>query len=216
MNTALNRMPVKPDFSLESMYEGLVAGVDEAGRGPLAGPVVAAAVVLPRKGVPRGINDSKKLSREERESLFVRICKRASVGVGIASVEEIDAFNILGATKIAMRRAVEALSPCPDVALVDGNQPPLLPCTTVTVIAGDEKSLSIAAASIVAKVTRDRIMDKLAQEHPGYGWERNAGYGTRHHQMAMTSLGITVHHRRSFAPVRVAISSAVVEEDQLA
>lgn len=196
----------RPDFSYEDMHEGVVAGVDEAGRGPLAGPVVAGAVILPRKGVPRGINDSKQLSALEREALFERICKRAQVGVGIASVEEIDQLNILGATKLAMRRAVEALPCCPDVALVDGNQPPVLPCRAVCLVSGDSLSLSIAAASIVAKVTRDRIMQQLALEHPGYGWERNAGYGTRQHQLALMSLGVTIHHRRSFAPVRVVMT----------
>jgi ribonuclease HII len=194
-------MGAAPNFLLESKHEGRVAGVDEAGRGPLAGPVVAGAVILPRKGVPRGIDDSKKMTALLREALFARICKCAVVGVGIASVEEIDALNILGATKLAMSRAVAALSTPADVALVDGNQPPKLPCHTVTVVGGDALSLSIAAASIVAKVTRDRLMQQLALEYPGYGWEKNAGYGTRQHQLAMLSLGITPHHRRSFRPV---------------
>ncbi len=164
--------------------------------------MVAAAVILPAKGIPRGINDSKKLTAIEREDLFVKICKRSIVGVGIASVEEIDAFNILGATKIAMVRAVEALSVPPAVALIDGNQPPVLACKVVKVVGGDGISLSIAAASIVAKVTRDRMMQQLANEHPGYGWERNAGYGTALHMQGLVEFGITIHHRRSFRPVR--------------
>jgi ribonuclease HII len=199
------------NLSLEKIHQGVVAGVDEAGRGPLAGPVVAAAVVLPAKGIPRGIDDSKKMSSEEREVLFERICKRAHVGVGIASVEEIDRLNILGATKLAMQRAVAALSIVPDVVMVDGNQPPALSCKTVTVVGGDAISLSIAAASIVAKVTRDRIMKSLADEHPGYGWDSNAGYGTRKHYQGMQALGITAHHRRSFGPVKAMLSDQPVQ-----
>lgn len=189
--------------------------MDEAGRGPLAGPVVAAAVIMPRKGVPRGIDDSKKLTRDLREALFERICKRACVGVGLASVEEIDSLNILGATKLAMRRAVEALSSQPDIVLVDGNQPPKLECRAVPVVGGDAISLSIAAASIVAKVTRDRLMAQLAAEHPGYGWERNAGYGTRLHYHGLQTLGITIHHRRSFGPIRALVEGTPVQIDLL-
>lgn len=204
-----------PHFKLEDSHEGVVAGCDEAGRGPLAGPVVAAAVVMPRKGVPRGIDDSKKLTRELREALFDKLCQRASVGVGLASVEEIDQLNILGATKLAMLRAVEALPQLPDVVLVDGNQPPKLPCRAVPVIGGDAISLSIAAASIIAKVTRDRLMAKLAEEFPGYGWESNVGYGTRKHYQGMTAHGVTVHHRRSFGPVRTFIEGAPVQFELL-
>ena len=204
-----------PNFLIEKTHEGVVAGVDEVGRGPLAGPVVAAAVILPKKGVPRGIDDSKKLTRDMREALFTRICKCAVVGIGLASVEEIDRFNILGATKLAMIRAVEALAIAPDVALVDGNQPPKLACTTIAVIGGDALSLSIAAASIVAKVTRDRLMVQLAHEHPGYGWEHNAGYGTRKHYEGLKLLGITAYHRRSFAPIRALAEGALVQADML-
>lgn len=198
-----------PGLSLESGHAGLVAGVDEAGRGPLAGPVVAAAVILPPRGRPRGIHDSKQLTARQREALFARICGCSQVGVGVSGVEEIDRLNILGATKLAMRRAVEALPVPPDVALVDGNQPPALPCRTITVVGGDALSLSIAAASIVAKVTRDRIMRQLALEHPGYGWERNAGYGTPGHYRGLAALGVTAHHRRSFAPVKAVMAQNV-------
>lgn len=183
----------------------LVCGIDEAGRGPLAGPVVAAAVILPcvarRPKWARGIDDSKALGPEIRAELHDAIRLHAAVGVGIASVEEIDRFNILRATLLAMRRAVEALGPVPKVALVDGNQAPELPCRVTMLVGGDGISLSIAAASIVAKVTRDRLMRELAEAHPYYGWERNAGYGTKEHLEALKAHGCTPHHRRSFAPV---------------
>ena len=187
---------------MEHSYGGTVVGIDEAGRGPWAGPVVAAAVILDAQNIPSGVHDSKQLSRAQREILFDQLIFWSHAAVGIASVEEIDALNILGATKLAMQRAYARLHVKADVALVDGNQPPLLPCNTVALVKGDGSSLSIAAASIVAKVTRDRIMEELARQHPGYGWERNAGYGTRQHQLAMQRLGVTPHHRRSFAPVR--------------
>ena len=196
-----------PDLTLELAHNGLVAGVDEAGRGPWAGPVVAAAAILDYKQLPAGINDSKKLSAAKREVLYAQILATCQVGVGIASVAEIDTLNILGATTLAMRRAVEALPTLPSIALVDGNQPPLLPCKLQTVIGGDAKSLSIAAASIIAKVTRDRMMAALALEYPGYGFERHAGYGTAHHQKALAELGVTPHHRRSFAPIRDLINA---------
>jgi ribonuclease HII len=179
-----------------------ICGVDEAGRGPWAGPVVAAAVVLDRKAVPEGLNDSKRLSRAARESLFDMIRASASVGVGIASVAEIDALNILRANDLAMHRAVAALAPAPDHALIDGNRvPPGLPCRAEALVGGDARVASIAAASIIAKVTRDRIMAELARTHPGYGWERNQGYGTAEHRDALARLGVTAHHRRSFRPI---------------
>lgn len=198
-----------PDLAFESAYEGLVAGVDEAGRGPWAGPVVAAAAILNRDTLPSGINDSKQLSEAKREALFDHIMGSAMVGVGMASVEEIDSLNILAATKLAMRRAVEQLPQLPAIALVDGNQPPELPCPVKTIISGDALSLSIAAASIVAKVTRDRIMKQLAAECPGYGWEKNAGYGTKSHQTGLAALGVTIHHRRSFRPIRELLEKQV-------
>lgn len=180
----------------------LVAGVDEAGRGPLAGPVVAAAVVLPDDVPPSlatAIDDSKALSAKVRAELAHGIAAACAVGVGQASVEEIDRVNILQATFLAMARAVADLPAPPAVALIDGNAvPPGLGCVGRPVVGGDRKCLSIAAASIVAKVTRDRIMADLAAAHPGYGWERNAGYPTAAHRAAIARLGVTSHHRRSF------------------
>ena len=193
------------DFALESHAGGIVAGVDEAGRGPWAGPVVAAAAVLDPATLPADLgtrlDDSKKLSKKVRDELFEALQEHALLGVGIASVAEIDARNILAATLLAMRRAVLDLPVSPDHALVDGNRPPDLPCPVQTVIRGDGLSLSIAAASIVAKVTRDRIMAELALLHPGYGWERNAGYGTKAHRDGLQRHGVTTHHRRSFKPI---------------
>ena len=192
-----------PDFSEEDRL-GLrfVAGVDEAGRGPLAGPVVAGAVVLDRARVPDGLNDSKKLGLKARERLFDEILGTAEVGVGIAMVEEIDALNILYASHLAMERAVAGLPRGVDHALIDGNMVPKgLVCPATALVKGDGRSLSIAAASIIAKVTRDRIMVDLAQQYPGYGWEKNAGYPTKTHKAALERLGVTPHHRRSFKPV---------------
>ena len=199
----------QPDLSIEATHSGIIAGVDEAGRGPWAGPVVAAAAILDPARLPTGINDSKKLSAAKRDALFDAIQNCARTGVGIASVEEIDALNILGATKLAMCRAVEALGVLPDIALVDGNRAPeKMRCRVQTVIGGDAKSLSIAAASIIAKVTRDRIMEQLAREYPGYGWEKNAGYGTAAHQAGLATFGVTPHHRQSFAPIRALLEQA--------
>jgi len=182
---------------------GPVCGVDEAGRGPLAGPVVAAAVILDKKRVPKGLNDSKQLDEETREDLFPRILEMAvAVGVGEASVDEIDLVNIRQATHLAMARAVRALAVPAAFALVDGNDPPALPCKCDTLIGGDGRSLSIAAASIVAKVTRDRMMTRLHEEHPAYNWCNNKGYGTPEHYSGLKLHGVTVHHRRSFAPIR--------------
>ena len=181
---------------------GPIAGIDEAGRGPLAGPVVAAAVIFDRKRIPKGLNDSKQLTEEVREELFPLIMESAlAVGVGEASVDEIDLINIRQATHMAMARAVRALSLIPDFALVDGNDAPALPCPCDTLIDGDARSVSIAAASIVAKVTRDRMMHALHEEHPDYGWASNKGYGTPEHLAALARLGPCAHHRRSFAPV---------------
>jgi ribonuclease HII len=195
-----------PDFTIEDQYTGIVAGIDEVGRGPLAGPVVAAAVVLPRSDVALDVlydqlNDSKKLSAKKREMLAAMIFDCASVGIGAASVREIDRINILQATYVAMRRAVARLPQCPDQALVDGNRDPGLPCAVQTVVKGDSKSLSIAAASIVAKVVRDRAMARLAVRYPHFGWEGNAGYGVKKHMAGLHFAGPTVHHRRSFKPV---------------
>lgn len=196
-----------PDFAYERALGGRVAGIDEAGRGPWAGPVHAAAVIFARGGPPAGlaarINDSKQLSALQRAALFPELCAVAEIGEGHASVAEIDELNILGATLLAMARALAALGrPPPDAALVDGNQVPKLPCPVRCVVKGDSKCLSIAAASIIAKVTRDRYMTRLAAHHPGYGWERNFGYGTQQHRAGLARHGVTAHHRRSFKPIR--------------
>jgi len=196
-----------PDFSIEDGCRGVICGVDEAGRGPLAGPVVAAAVILDRANVAallrERLDDSKVMTVLARERCYEALLQGARIGVGAASVGEIDRDNILRASLVAMARAVRALGVTPDIALVDGNQAPPLGCPIKTVIGGDGLSFSIAAASVVAKVTRDRLMAMLAQRYPGYGWERNAGYGTAAHSEALGRLGITPHHRRSFAPVRM-------------
>jgi ribonuclease HII len=190
-----------PDLKLENALNGAVCGIDEAGRGTWIGDVVAAAVVL-GDGFPAGINDSKKLTEKMREQLFEQIMQTCQVGVGRASVDEIDEINIGKATKLAMQRAFAALPKQPDFALIDGNQLPNLPCKMQFVIKGDSVSLSIAAASIIAKVTRDREVVELAKQHPHYGWERNKGYGTAEHLQAMQTHGITPQHRKSYAPVK--------------
>ena len=199
-----------PDFAYEREAGGRVAGVDEAGRGPLAGPVVAAAVVFPR-GVPAPLtgllDDSKKLSAARRAAAFAALyaCSRAGeaeIAVGAASVTEIFRLNILHAALLAMRRAVLRLPALPDLALIDGNRPPALPCPSRCVVGGDALSFSIAAASIVAKVVRDRAMQRLDRRYPGYGWSANAGYGTELHRTALNRLGRTVHHRQGFGLVR--------------
>ncbi len=208
-----------PDFTLERQWvrrgAARIAGIDEAGRGPWAGPVVAAAVCLPMERLPAelltGLDDSKKLTPARRDALFEALQSCAEVGVGIgigrAGVEEIDSLNILQASLLAMRRAVAALDAMPAAALVDGRQDPGLDCPVETVIKGDGRSLSIAAASIVAKVTRDREMATLAARHPGYGWERNQGYGTAEHRQALERLGPCAEHRRSFRPISQLVGS---------
>lgn len=186
---------------------GPIAGIDEAGRGPLAGPVVAAAVILKRGHIPKGIDDSKQMSPEAREELYERIVESAVAwGVGEASVDEIDLLNIRQATHLAMARAVRAMAVAPTFALVDGNDAPALPCPCDTLVEGDARSVSIAAASILAKVTRDRKMRELHEAHPFYGWITNMGYATEEHLAALVRLGPCVHHRRSFAPVRRVLS----------
>jgi ribonuclease HII len=191
-----------PCFKIEKEFPEPLAGVDEAGCAPLAGPVVAAAVVLDRRSFPRGIDDSKAISAPAREAIYVRLQKSARIGVGIASVEEIDRLNIYWARMLAMSRAVDALGLDPAMVLVDGNACPKWERPSKAIVAGDAKCRSIAAASIIAKVTRDRIMAEYARDHPGYGWETNKGYPTRQHLLALDTLGLTPLHRRSFAPVR--------------
>ena len=205
-----------PDFALEIDAGGVVAGIDEAGRGPWAGPVVAATAILdPHTLDPDlhvGLDDSKALTPAKRDALYDLLSKSPAVqtAVGLATVEEIDLWNILQATHMAMARAFKALEADVTCVLVDGNRAPSLPCAVRTVVKGDSRSLSIAAASIVAKVTRDRMMGDLAREYPGYGWETNQGYGTVEHRDALHRLGATPHHRKSYAPVR-----AVLEKGRL-
>lgn len=201
-----------PDFELEDSIGKLCVGIDEAGRGPWAGPVAAGAVViLDRNLNPEllaGLDDSKKLSSKKREKLYNLLSDeeksgKVSVGIGLASAQEIDEMNILQATFLAMKRAVENLKVKPEFALVDGNQKPKnLPCNVQTVVKGDGKSMSIAAASIVAKVYRDRLMTALAEKYPYYGFEKNAGYGTALHIQGLKEHGATPEHRFSYRPVR--------------
>ena len=195
-----------PDFTFEASLMGqgypLIAGVDEVGRGPLAGPVTAAAVILDPSNIPQGLNDSKKLSAKRRENLYDLILKSATVAVAHVSVEEIDRINILQASLLAMRNAVAALNPQPAHLLIDGNRvPDPINIPAQPIVKGDGKSLSIAAASIVAKTVRDRLMAELSLQNPGYGWEKNAGYPSKQHILAVQRLGVTPHHRRSFRPV---------------
>ena len=191
------------DLRLEASCVGPVAGVDEVGRGPLAGPVLAAAVILDLAAIPEGLADSKRLPRAERERLDAALrSSGARIGLGAASVGEIDDLNILAASLLAMRRAVARLGLAPGVALVDGIHAPELECPVRTVIGGDGLCASIAAASIVAKVARDRLMVRLAARYPAFGWEHNAGYGTAAHREAIDRFGTTRHHRATFAPVR--------------
>lgn len=195
-----------PDFRLESQHDGPVVGIDEAGRGPLAGPVVAAAVIIDRSRVKRRLlamlDDSKKLSPKQRHRAFMALGESEAItmGIGAASSREIDAINVLQANFRAMARAVRALPAAPSFALVDGDRLPQLPCPGRAIVQGDSKVYAIAAASIIAKVTRDRIMELLGKRYPGYGWHTNAGYGTEIHLEAIERLGATPHHRLTFAP----------------
>ncbi len=202
-------MAIRATFELEAnelqLGNGPVAGIDEAGRGPWAGPVVAAAVILDPERIPAGIADSKVLMPEERDVICARILATARVGVGIADVRRIDRDNILNATLWAMAEAVRKLTMKPRLVIIDGNKAPRLQVETRTLIKGDALSLSIAAASIVAKVTRDRMMVELGREMPAYGFERHKGYGTPEHQDALRRHGVTDHHRRSFKPVQLAL-----------
>ncbi len=200
---------MKATFELEAieleLRGGPVAGVDEAGRGPLAGPVVAAAVVLDPDNIPDGIADSKALDVDDRRRIYERILAVARVGIGVADVLRIDADNILNAALWAMGQAVARLDCAPKLVLIDGNKAPTIDFPTRTIVQGDAKCLSIAAASIVAKVARDAIMTELARSYPNYGFDRHKGYGTPEHQAAIARYGVTPHHRRSFRPVQLAL-----------
>lgn len=191
-----------PNWSFEAVFDGPVCGIDEAGRGPLAGPVVAAAVILRKNNIPQGLNDSKKLSETKRESLLQSIYDAACVGIGIAEPEEIDRVNILGASMLAMARAASNLSQKPIAALIDGNRAPILDVPCQTIVKGDAKSLSIAAASIIAKVTRDRIMADADTRFPSYGFAGHKGYPTQAHRQLLMDHGPCPIHRFSYAPVR--------------
>ncbi|MEM9496092.1 MAG: ribonuclease HII [Pseudomonadota bacterium] len=197
------RISEAPTFEFEDAHEGRVAGIDEAGRGPWAGPVVAAAVVLTPEMTPPGLHDSKTLSEKRRIELAASLkASGADIGIGVASVEEIDRLNILQATFLAMARAEAALVTPPDICLVDGSQKPTLKAPARMIVKGDMKSLSIAAASIIAKTTRDDMMYALAEDFPHYGWESNKGYGAPAHREGLDRYGVTPHHRMSFKPIR--------------
>lgn len=195
-----------PNFSLEEQNHGIIAGIDEAGRGPLAGPVVASCVILDRQNYPLNLNDSKKLSKITREKIFLELKKTARFGIGIVNEDKIDEINILNATKLAMQLAFIDL--CfkyqvkPDLVLVDGNFIPQIEVKAMFVIKGDEKSLSIAAASIIAKETRDNIMKNLSLEFPHYDWHKNQAYPTKFHLKKIKEFGICRYHRKSFAPIK--------------
>jgi ribonuclease HII len=211
----LKETVLRPSFRRErrALNKGIfpVAGCDEAGRGPLAGPVVAAAVVLDPSRIPRGLNDSKKLDAAKREVLYEKICAGAQVAVAFGSIERIDRDNILRTSLWALARAVKALPVRPRLVFVDGNQKIDCGCDCEAVVSGDALVASIAAASIVAKVTRDRLMTRLGQAYPGYGFERHRGYGVPEHIEALDRLGPTVHHRKSFAPVAARLAALNAE-----
>ena len=206
---------IVPDFKWEEQHTGIIAGVDEVGRGSWAGPVVAAAIIIDREKFPQqllnDIDDSKLLTSQKREQVAAELHNlqghACEFTLGQASVAEVDQINIREASLLAMQRAVEALPIIPEVTLVDGHIIPDLTCHAIPIIRGDSASYSIAAASVIAKVARDRLMKELAAEHPFYGWERNAGYGTKQHQIALTEHGVTPHHRRSFSPIKKLIEA---------
>jgi ribonuclease HII len=214
----LDEPPQRPTFAREraAMRRGIfpVAGCDEAGRGPLAGPVVAAAVILDPRRIPKGLDDSKKLTPERREALYERICASAEVAVAFAPPARIDCHNIRQASLWALARAVAALPTRPGLVFVDGCDRIASACECKAVIGGDGIVASVAAASIVAKVTRDRLMAQLGLAHPGYGFERHMGYCVPEHVAALGRLGPTIHHRRSFAPVALVLGEAVVRSGE--
>jgi ribonuclease HII len=209
----------RPDFSFEKSIKGLACGLDEVGRAPVAGPVVAACVYIPKEKLKADIwsevNDSKVLSAEKRESMFDEIRRNCAWAISEACNDEIENINIVQASFLAMQRSFDAMragfNVRIDTALVDGHIAPKFPCKVQTIVKGDSRSVSIAAASIIAKVYRDRRMKRLAEEHPHYGWERNAGYPTRQHLDAIQKHGLTVFHRKTFAPVRNYLDFGSVE-----
>lgn len=203
-------MPTKPDFTFENRHKGIIAGLDEAGCGPWAGALVAAAIILP-KTLPsyiHQVNDSKKLTRSQRETIYTHLTSDATVdwSVGIIEVDELDQILLRKALPLVFDRAVKGLKQTPAHLLIDGIRDPKLGIETTLIKQGDQKSLSIAAASILAKVTRDRLMDQLHSLFPHYGWNQNAGYGTKQHQAALAEFGVTVHHRKSYAPIKTYLS----------
>ncbi|MDX1949377.1 MAG: ribonuclease HII [Rickettsiales bacterium] len=192
-----------PNLEFENNYSGIIAGVDEAGRGPLAGPVVACALILNRSQIPEGLDDSKKLSKKRRDYLFNHLIDNHNFGLGIIQESVIDQVNILQATILAMKQAISNLRESPNIVLVDGNKGFDYPnANIVPIVKGDSKSLSIAGASIIAKVTRDKIMEDLDIEFPQYNWLKNAGYGTKEHLDAIEKYGICKYHRTSFEPIK--------------
>lgn len=216
--------PIMPDFLLEDSVGGIVAGLDEAGRGPWVGPVVAGCAIFFNRNVNelllQKLNDSKKLSKKVRELLYDLLLKEAqkgnvALGIGEASAKEIDDINILNASFLAMSRALEATKIKPNMLLIDGNrEPKIFQCPVKAVVKGDAKSYSIAAASILAKVYRDRLMEKLAEKYPGYGFDKNAGYGTKAHIEGLKRYGITPEHRQSYAPIREMLKTIELQSDK--
>ncbi len=201
-----------PNLDYEEQLFGNIAGIDEAGRGPLVGPVVAAAVIIDKSNIIDGINDSKKLSANQRQTIYDKIITSYPYSIGIASVKEIDELNILRATKLAMKRALAQLPLQPDHILVDGNIKLETNIPIQSIIGGDRISISIAAASIIAKVHRDQLIIKLHDEFPQYNWQKNKGYGTKEHLAAITQHGISKYHRRTFSPAKDMISKYKINE----
>ena len=192
---------MEPSYKFDEAYESPIIGVDEVGRGPLACPVISAAIILNKEIIPEGINDSKKLSKKKRIIINEQLISHHSYAIGMATVEEIDKINILQASLLSMKRAILGLNIAPKSILVDGNKLPDLEYKMYPIVKGDSKSVSIAAASIIAKVYRDKLMEDLSIQYPGYYWEKNSGYGTKQHLLAINNLGVTPIHRKTFAPI---------------
>ena len=192
---------MEPSYKFDEAYDSPIIGVDEVGRGPLAGPVISAAIILNKEIIPEGINDSKKLSKKKRIIINEQLISHHSYEIGMATVEEIDKINILQASLLSMKRAILGLNIAPKSILVDGNKLPDLEYKMYPIVKGDSKSVSIAAASIIAKVYRDKLMEDLSIQYPGYYWEKNSGYGTKQHLLALNNLGVTPIHRKTFAPI---------------